>query len=73
MEEALSQVGASPKMPFTLCNTADHNLNDLYHLSIKKVTQHKKIGLAIVSKLVTLGEGGGDQPPPPCMDQFINC
>ena len=22
---------------------------------------------------VTLGEGGGDQPPPPCMDQFLNC
>ena len=66
LEEVLSQMGALPKCPFALCDVADCHQNDLYHLSIDKVTQHMKIRCAIGSQLrATLGEGGGDQPPPP--------
>ena len=54
-----------PKCPSALHNVADHHPNDLYHLSIDKVTRHMKIRCTIASTLrVTLGEGG-DQPPPP--------
>ena len=51
LEEALSQMGASPKCPFALHDVADHHLNNLYCLNMGKVIQHKKIGLANVSKL----------------------
>ena len=55
-----------PRHPSTLHNTAVCHLKDLHHLSIDKVTQHKKIGLTIASESrMTLGEGRGDQLPPP--------
>ena len=40
-----------PKCPFALHYVADHHLNDLYHLGIDKVTQHKKIRLTTASEL----------------------
>ena len=51
LEKALLQMVLFPKCPSTLGNAADHHRNDLYHLSINKVTQHMKIGCTIVSKL----------------------
>ena len=63
LEEELSQMGVSSKIPFCF---AQCHLNHFHHLSINKVAQHKKIGLSIASKLrVTLGQGGGYQPPTP--------
>ena len=62
-----------PKYLFALCDMADCNQNDLYCLSINKVTQHVKIRCTIASESDFWGRWRWPTPTTPCMDQFINC
>ena len=39
LEEVISQIDASSKMPFNSHNAADCHLNDLYHPSVDETTQ----------------------------------
>ena len=65
LEEALSQMGASSKCPFALYNVADHHLNNLYHQEHWQSNQaHEDQMCYCIQVRVTLGEGGGGQPPP---------
>ena len=52
-----------PKCPFDLHYAADCSLNDLYHLSVYKITWYTKTGCAIVSSLEWLW-GKGRWPAP---------
>ena len=80
LEEALLQMGSYSKCPSTLHDTADCHLNDLYHLSVNKVTQYMKIRCAsCLHDRVTLRDRGGAQHLIPLwytfpwMDQLFNC
>ena len=66
LEEALSQMGASSKMPF--CFTWCGRLPSKQSLSPEHWQSnpaHEDQTCYCIQVRVTLGEGGGDQPPPP--------
>ena len=68
MEEVLSHLGASPKMPFRFGRTSQSSLERLVSLRINETSQLPlKMEGAIVlwhPWVGPLGDRGGDQPPP---------
>ena len=74
LEEALSQMGTSSKMSFHFvqCGRSPSKQSLLPEHQQSNPAQEDCTHYCVYVR-VTLGEGGGDQSPPPHMDWFVNC